>query len=229
MVSSSRTERLRRLAAVGQLTRSFAHEFNNVLGGILGAAQLLALQHEDARMRERLGSIVQSVERGIALTTALSQLAHEDDQDVEQVVDVHQLLADLLRDGAIPRVGAVALTAKEARTRGDAATLAESLSVLAHTIAGSGVLNLATSNPAVAGVNAADHASGTTWLCIDLSASSPLREGVRELLEHPLSIQGAGGDILVAGAVAAIRLAHGRVQLLETTAGSRLQISLRTA
>jgi len=61
----------KRLEAVGRLAGGVAHDFNNLLTVILGHAELLRMQCEDARMHPALDQIVDAGRRAARLTAQL--------------------------------------------------------------------------------------------------------------------------------------------------------------
>ena len=60
-----------RLEATGTLAAGLAHDMNNILGAIVGNAQLLAEDPSNERLRAELSEIVHEGERGAALTRGL--------------------------------------------------------------------------------------------------------------------------------------------------------------
>lgn len=82
-----------RLESVGMLVRGVAHNFNNVLGGVLGAAEILERYiDEDERPRRALRIIRQGSESAAALTKKLSIFSgvsrSEDEVNVEDLREV---------------------------------------------------------------------------------------------------------------------------------------------
>lgn len=67
----------RQLVLLEALARSMCHEFNNVLGGILGYGQLALRSPGDANIAERaLNVAVRGARRGSELVSRMSQFAH---------------------------------------------------------------------------------------------------------------------------------------------------------
>ena len=60
-----------RMEAVGTLAAGLAHDMNNILGGILGYAEMLRDDSDDARTREDCATIAEAAQRGAALTRSL--------------------------------------------------------------------------------------------------------------------------------------------------------------
>jgi PAS domain S-box-containing protein len=86
----------RKMDAVGQLAGGVAHDFNNMLGGIMGAAEMLKLKLRDRPEPERfLDMIVSSVQRASDLTAKLLAFARK--QPVGSTpVDVHVAVRETL-------------------------------------------------------------------------------------------------------------------------------------
>jgi signal transduction histidine kinase/CheY-like chemotaxis protein len=64
-----------KLAAVGTFAAGIAHEFNNLLGGMLGYAQLGLATHEDEAKNESLKVVVDTCKRGKSITGSLLTFA----------------------------------------------------------------------------------------------------------------------------------------------------------
>jgi two-component system cell cycle sensor histidine kinase/response regulator CckA len=73
-----------KLEAIGQLAGGVSHDFNNLLGVIMGQAELLADRLEDESLRNRAKSIVQAAVRGASLANQL--LAFSRKQLVEPTI-----------------------------------------------------------------------------------------------------------------------------------------------
>lgn len=89
-------ERRERLATLGALGAGLAHEIKNPLGGIRGAAQLLARAPEaSAQSRECTQVIVREVDRLAGLVERLTSLGPSPLRS-PQPVNIHQVLDDVL-------------------------------------------------------------------------------------------------------------------------------------
>lgn len=91
--------RLERVNAIGELAQGVAHNFNNILVGILGNAQLIQLRTQDAEVLEDAKLIVESSLRAKELVQRL-QVSIQGDQDYALEVDVNsaiQAAIDLTR------------------------------------------------------------------------------------------------------------------------------------
>ena len=84
----------RKMDAVGQLAGGVAHDFNNMLGGIMGAADVLKLKlRDDADFRRFLDMIADSVQRASDLTAKLLTFARK--QSIGSTpVDVHDAVRE---------------------------------------------------------------------------------------------------------------------------------------
>jgi PAS domain S-box-containing protein len=84
----------RKMDAVGQLAGGVAHDFNNMLGGIMGAADVLKLKlRNDADLRRFLDMIADSVQRASDLTAKLLTFARK--QSIGSTpVDVHDAVRE---------------------------------------------------------------------------------------------------------------------------------------
>ena len=86
-------EQVRRLNALGQLAGGVAHDFNNMLAGIMGAAELLKGNIDDDELGSFPQLILDSASDAADLTTQLLSFASEQPID-RQPVHVHQIIND---------------------------------------------------------------------------------------------------------------------------------------
>ncbi len=92
----SNLRQLERLDGIGLLAGGFAHDFNNILVGVKGNAQLLLLDPQlDAARREQIEQIVASSDRAARLCKDILTYAHADG-DTQRVIDVREVLESLL-------------------------------------------------------------------------------------------------------------------------------------
>ncbi|MBU1340025.1 MAG: response regulator [Proteobacteria bacterium] len=86
-------------ALVGQIAGKMAHDFNNVLGAIMGNTELALLDVEDAQIKKTLGLILGQTIRGKNLTKNLTAFAknQEPRQKFLKVYDLIELVVNLLR------------------------------------------------------------------------------------------------------------------------------------
>ncbi|MEM9556427.1 MAG: PAS domain S-box protein [Acidobacteriota bacterium] len=89
-----RVQQAQKLESLGSLAGGIAHDYNNILTGMLGNANL-ALQElpDDSPARERLASIEASAERAAELTDQLLAYAGEE-QHVPRTVDLNELIRE---------------------------------------------------------------------------------------------------------------------------------------
>lgn len=150
----SQLHHARRLDAVGQLAGGVAHDFNNMLAGILGSAELLRfeLAGAPAERLELVDLIVQSAQRAAGLTRKLLDFSRKGVAE-SSVVDVHEAIegaAAILQRSLDKRVRLeLALAAPEHRVRGDLSALQNAILNLGinagHAMPEGGELTLSTS------------------------------------------------------------------------------------
>lgn len=87
------TEQVRRLDALGQLAGGVAHDFNNMLGGIIGAAEILKDQIDDEDLSEFPELILESADGATELTAQLLSFARKQPVTKEPV-HAHQIIHD---------------------------------------------------------------------------------------------------------------------------------------
>lgn len=92
----SEMERTHRLATLGLLAGSIAHEFNNILTPVLSYAQLALASPEDQEMtRKALRKAVEGTEKAAQIASAMLGFVREDAQPA--VSSVRQVVDDALR------------------------------------------------------------------------------------------------------------------------------------
>lgn len=90
--------------AIGQLAGGVAHEFNNILQGIIGCASLLnCYVEENDKAKEKANLIIESAKRGARLTKSLLAYARKSNYDF-QPIGVDELCKNLI-DIVQPSVG----------------------------------------------------------------------------------------------------------------------------
>ena len=225
---AERIERLRRLAAVGMLMPSYGHEINNVLGSILGTAQLMAMRETNPEIRERLAVIIQSVQRGISLTQGLAVIA-AGDQKAHQPVDAHAIIIELAADGVLSCAGSEALQARKSRVWVEGAAFREALIVLGTLLSGQLPVVISTSNRASASPGSITPDDGDAWLCITLNGTRIPTPEERLLITTPMAAGTSSADILLAGAAAVIKQGRGRIVVDGPHDKSELSVFFPTA
>lgn len=89
-----------KMEAVGQLVAGLSHDFNNVLGAVVGAFELIRRRmHEPDKVRHFAEAGLQAAERGSRLTAQLLAFSRSQDIQLQPILirDVIEALADLLR------------------------------------------------------------------------------------------------------------------------------------
>lgn len=86
------------------MIRQLAHEIKNPLGGLRGAAQLLARQLADASMREYTSVIISEADRLVALVDALLGPGHAPRKEAVNIHELLQHVGHLLAADAQPGV-----------------------------------------------------------------------------------------------------------------------------
>ncbi len=119
-LSYDRLAQQRRMEMLGTFAAGVAHNFNNVLGTVLGSAELIDLytRQRDKRVSEAAAMIVEAAKKGAALTASLMALARPDETAdcshplsiARSAVNLASQLADrlvcleLTHEGTIPDV-----------------------------------------------------------------------------------------------------------------------------
>ncbi len=95
-----------KLASLGTLAGGVAHEFNNLLGGVLGCAEDAAREDDPDELRATLAMIERTARRGTAITANLLRFARPGTGDAEPL-DAADLVSDVaqLVDPEANRVG----------------------------------------------------------------------------------------------------------------------------
>lgn len=83
-----------KMDAIGQLSSGMAHDFNNILGGIFGAADLMKNSIEkDSKNSTYLSLIIDSAERASSLISKLLVFSRTE-TDYFSLVDIHKVIRD---------------------------------------------------------------------------------------------------------------------------------------
>ncbi len=102
-------QRSEKSQALGELAGGVAHDFNNVLAGILGFADLIALRSENAKLKSYAGKIGEAVAQAQALTSRLLTFARQG-SDSPHLFLVDHAVADALDLFLASRPRDIALT-----------------------------------------------------------------------------------------------------------------------
>ncbi len=144
----------RKLEAIGQLAGGVAHDFNNMLGGIMGNAEILALRLGDGHpLQKHVSTILSAGENAAGLTRKLLAFSRKGSVVVEPL-DVHRVIATSLAllEHSLDRSISILnrLDAVPSVVLGDATQLANAIINLgvnaAHAMPHGGVLTISTEN-----------------------------------------------------------------------------------
>jgi PAS domain S-box-containing protein len=92
----AREREAEKLEAVGQIAGSIAHDINNLLGGILGYAELVKMSVTEPVVAEQIDHVIGAALRASDFTSRLLSLARPADP-VTEPFDVHTIVADVLQ------------------------------------------------------------------------------------------------------------------------------------
>jgi len=85
-----------KLKAVGELSAGVAHDFSNLLGGILGHAQLMLRDIEDPKQRTRLKHIEQAAKDGAETVERILEFTRKQTQRPLEPVDLNAVVRDTI-------------------------------------------------------------------------------------------------------------------------------------
>ncbi len=86
--------RAQKMEAMGKLTGGIAHDYNNMLGVILGYAELMQMQvSNDSKQAMYVESIIRAAERGKKLTNSLLKFSRRKETEAE-AVNINRVLKD---------------------------------------------------------------------------------------------------------------------------------------
>lgn len=84
-----------KLNALGELAAGVAHDFNNVLGAILGRAQLLKTKLDDPELQKHALIIEKAATDGAETVRRIQEIGRQEGTDDFVDVDVHEILQDV--------------------------------------------------------------------------------------------------------------------------------------
>ncbi|MCK9328961.1 MAG: response regulator [Candidatus Cloacimonetes bacterium] len=85
-----------KLESVGALASGIAHDFKNVLAGVIGAADMIILKSSDSSPINNFAKIIKtSAERGSKLAQRLLGFSRKEEQD-KQIFDINELLKEVV-------------------------------------------------------------------------------------------------------------------------------------
>ena len=94
--SHSQLVRAERLKALGEMAGGVAHDFNNILGAILGRAQLLMMRTQDSEMRRSLDVIEKAARDGAETVKRIQEFTRLRQDHAFIVTDLSDLVRDTL-------------------------------------------------------------------------------------------------------------------------------------
>ncbi len=86
--------RLERLRALGEMAQGVAHNFNNLLVGVLGYAQIIQMKSDDAQIAQDLEYIIESALRAKDLVERLNRAVQGEKGDTAQPVPVNEAVQE---------------------------------------------------------------------------------------------------------------------------------------
>ncbi len=143
-----------KMEAIGQLAGGVAHDFNNMLSGIIGASELLQIRlKEDKISMKYLQLVIKSADRAASLTQKLLEFSRKKCPE-SLVVEMHDMLGDTasLLENTLDKNIKITLDfkAKSSKVLGDPTQLQNifiNLTINAsHSMPGGGEISLLTSN-----------------------------------------------------------------------------------
>jgi len=82
-----------KMQSIGQLAGGVAHDFNNMLAGIVLSAELLGLHHEDEASKKYVAAIMKASKQASQLTSKLLNFSRRD-SGVSELLDLNTLVTD---------------------------------------------------------------------------------------------------------------------------------------
>ncbi len=85
-----------KLEAIGTLAGGIAHDFNNILSGIIGYAELAAMQTDDGRRRGNIQQILKAADRARNLVKQILAFSRHTEQD-KKPMDLNMVIGEALK------------------------------------------------------------------------------------------------------------------------------------
>jgi len=95
--------RAEKLRLMGEMARGMAHEFNNILGGILGNVQLMRRQVQDERLQKTLGIVEEAARHGAATVKRMQEFTQVRTDKEFEPVDLNQMIRDIVAEFRVSR------------------------------------------------------------------------------------------------------------------------------
>lgn len=96
--SSSRMAKTESLAALADMTSGVAHDFNNIIGGVVGRLQLMKMRSEDSELRQELGRVEELALEGAETVRRLQEFSMAARYKDPEIVDLCRVIEDSLGD-----------------------------------------------------------------------------------------------------------------------------------
>jgi len=213
--------RAARASTAGTMAGGIAHEFNNLLGGILGCADAALSENPPPDVRDSIEMIRKTAGRGVGITSALLRATRAEPEAV--TCDLKELLEEAIEEARPPAGVEVVREIEPVRVVADATMLRQVLGNLirngVEAMDGKGRLRVAT-------VEEGGEA------CVVIEDSGPgIAEAVKEVLFEPFVTTRRGGrEGAGLGLFLADRLVHahgGRIEVAsEQGKGARFTVRL---
>jgi signal transduction histidine kinase len=175
--------RAARASTAGTMAGGIAHEFNNLLGGILGCADAALSEDPAPEVRESIEMIRKTAGRGVGITSALLRATRAEPETAP--CDAKALFEEALEESRPPAEVEIVRDVKPVRLRADAAMLRQVLGNLVRNavqaMEGKGTLRLSASEE-----------TGETLLVVE-DTGPGIAESVRDVLFEPFVTTRRGG------------------------------------
>ena len=89
----SQLHHIQKMESIGQVTGGIAHDFRNMLGAIVGSAELLSMEVEDPGQKKLVDLIIKSSARATDLTSKLLTFSRKEPTE-KKLLSIHDILTD---------------------------------------------------------------------------------------------------------------------------------------